>query len=171
MTNPVQDYKTWSQFATLPHVLRRFSMNYLQNKLITFGGLDNNINTVKAVKTVYNIDENGSVTKGTDLPSERYQHCSVVLDSEIILIAGGYDDNDTALSTTWIFNVTNESYIPGPDMFIKRVKFGCSVFYSPAHDLRPVVIVVGGMGEEYGYLEQNFIWDYTKSNTTWESSK
>ena len=49
-----------------------------------------------------------------------------------------------------------------------RVSHACTIFYSPAHDGRSVVIVAGGSGNSENTAE---IWDYTNEGSTWKESK
>ena len=47
-----------------------------------------------------------------------------------------------------------------------RVNAACAVFNSAAHNMRPVVLAVGG--DERGSAE---VYDFTKENSTWAESK
>ena len=47
-----------------------------------------------------------------------------------------------------------------------RVNSACAVFNSAAHNMRPVVLVVGG--DDRGSAE---VYDFTKENSRWAESK
>ena len=51
-----------------------------------------------------------------------------------------------------------------------RAAPACTIFYSPAHDGRSVVIVAGGLDNGYT-LDTAEIWDYTTEGSKWEESK
>ena len=54
-------------------------------------------------------------------------------------------------------------------MVYKRYGHACTIFNSPIHDLRPVVI---SAGSNYGSGKNTTeIWDYTQDGTKWEESK
>ena len=53
-------------------------------------------------------------------------------------------------------------------MIYSRESHACTIFYSPAHDERSVVIVAGGSGNSENTAE---IWDYTNEGSTWKESK
>ena len=47
-----------------------------------------------------------------------------------------------------------------------RINAACAVFNSAAHNMRPVVLVVGG--DDRGSAE---VYDFTKENSRWAESK
>ena len=54
-------------------------------------------------------------------------------------------------------------------MVNERSGHACTIFNSPIHDLRPVVIAAGS---NYGSGKNTTeIWDYTQDGTKWEESK
>ena len=55
-----------------------------------------------------------------------------------------------------------------------RRQHACTIFYSPVHDGRPVVIVAGGLGltnQPEFVSDKAEIWDYTIDGSKWEKSK
>ena len=61
---------------------------------------------------------------------------------------------------------TNSFDASVPSLIHARSSAACAVFKSPAHNLRPVVLVVGGI--ETVTAE---VYDFTKENSTWTESK
>ena len=54
-------------------------------------------------------------------------------------------------------------------MIHKRDYFACTLFYSPMHDKRPVVLSAGGrLGRSRSTAE---VLDYTTANAEWQESK
>ena len=49
-----------------------------------------------------------------------------------------------------------------------RSSHACTVFRSPAHEGRPVIIVAGGYGDGEDTSE---IWDFTNEGSSWQESK
>ena len=68
-----------------------------------------------------------------------------------------YDRNDINIEPTEVVS-----------MIYSRGYHTCTIFYSPAHDGRSVVIVAGGSGNSENTAE---IWDYTNEGSTWKESK
>lgn len=124
------------------------------------GGYEAKFKDQKTTEFVY---FNGTVRPGPNLPESRARHCIVHLkDDKKVLIIGGYG---TVAKSTLMVDLTNFKMTNGPDTFHERYAFGCTVFNSPRHGKRQVVMVAGPddtIGTE--------IWDYTKSNR-WEKCK
>ena len=107
---------------------------------------------------------NGSVSPGPNLPSARDHHCMVTLhDSQIMIL--GSDGGTTDAKNVVIYNPETGNFQPAPSMLYDRNGAGCTLFYSPLHDNRPVVIVAGGRD-----VSAAEILDYTYTNS-WEESK
>ena len=53
-------------------------------------------------------------------------------------------------------------------MNYNRYLAGCTLFMSPLHDYRYVILVAGGI---WGNLGATELLDYTDPNATWEESK
>ena len=63
----------------------------------------------------------------------------------------------------WRFNHLTKEFIRMKDM-PHKMRTGCSLFHSPAHENRPLVFIGGG------FLPKSMVLDYTIS-TTWEERK
>ena len=79
------------------------------------------------------------------------------------MIVGGYPSQN--YKRVLIFDSTDKSYTPGPDLLYTRFHAGCTVFNSAKHSNRPVVLAAGGSVS--GTAE---VFDYTNTNA-WEESK
>jgi hypothetical protein len=60
------------------------------------------------------------------------------------------------------FGPNEYSFTKQPSLLYHRVHFACTIFTSPKHDFRPVVLAAGGWTE--GRAE---IWDYTVASSSW----
>ena len=106
------------------------------------------------------------MNKGLDLPEPLFAHCSVTLQDERIMILGGLPSSN--LKLTWIVNLTDSSIVAGPSLLFDRQYSACTLFNSPMHENRPVVLVAGGGGNSSRTVE---ILDYTDSMAVWTESK
>ena len=82
------------------------------------------------------------------------------------MIIGGLPSSN--LKSTWIVNLTDSSIVAGPSLLFDRQYSACTLFISPMHENRPVVLVAGGGGNSSGTVE---ILDYTDSLAGWTESK
>ena len=64
-----------------------------------------------------------------------------------------------------IFDARSNTFTNGSDLLYERENAGCTVFESPLHENRPVVLSAGGRRQATAE-----VLDYTKTNT-WEESK
>ena len=110
--------------------------------------------------------KDGTSNFGPNLPKAIYEHCSVALNSQEILIIGG-DEGYNKLNETWIFNTETNEFKSGANMNMKRSSHGCTKYKSRFHNGREVVIAVGGYGAPYSAE----IWDFTTGTDSWEMCK
>ena len=72
------------------------------------------------------------------------------------------------------YNIDDFSHTQGPQMVHERWNFACTIFNSPAHNGRPVVIVAGwvsGAQENIFGEDTPEIWDFTQAGSSWKQSK
>ena len=105
---------------------------------------------------------NGSAIKGPNLPTSRIRHCMVTLDDGKVMVLGG--DRYTSKRVS-LFDPQTSTFTNGSDLLYEREYAGCTVFKSPLHDNRPVVLAAGGRNQATAE-----VLDYTKTNA-WEESK
>ena len=111
------------------------------------------------------ISPNGDVSLGPDLPSPRSGHCMVSLPSGKVMIMGGMPKE--SLKSVIIFDPDTNSFDTSvPSLIHERNDFACVVFNSPLHEMRPVVLAIGGESDE-GTAE---IYDFTYPGSTWLES-
>ena len=98
---------------------------------------------------------NGTVLYGPNLPAPRSTHCVVTLHNGLVMIIGGYPESVHKSVIT--FDPVNNSFDTGPPSTnYDRKQSACTLFYSPMHDNRPVVLTAGGIGQI-----TSEIYDYT----------
>ena len=109
---------------------------------------------------------NGTVESGPNLPESRQGHCSVTLHDGKVLILGA-ETHSGAVSlrkNVMIYDADDHSFTTGPSMNYDRRLAACTVFKSPLHNNRPVVLVAGGFGQNTAE-----VYDYTNANQ-WQTS-
>jgi len=113
--------------------------------------------------------ENGNITPGPNLPRARYDHCQVSYEN-IIFIIGGYVNpgstnqfghfKKTSTVLKYDLDDIDNGFIEVKSMVNPKRGNACTIFNSPAHNGRPVIIVAGGATSE--------IWDFTTGGSSWE---
>merc|ERR1719505_4465 len=123
-------------------------------------------------KTTEFIYPSGKVVQGPNLPSEVSGHCMVKLHDGKIMILGGdkYHDDDTQVL---IYDPkSNYSLSKGPPLLYATFTAACTVFNSPMHNGRPVILVTGGFNTSsqpgsFNPIITSQILDYTHRDS-WE---
>ena len=130
----------------------------VKNALFITGGHDGR----SRLATTEYIYANGTVQSGPNLPEARSSHCGVTLHDGKVMILGGYP---TSLHrNVIIMDPADNSFSTGPSMSYARPSAACTLFHSPLHNGRPVVLAAGGSGQATAE-----VYDYTNSNQ-WETS-
>ena len=107
---------------------------------------------------------NGSVIKGPDLPIDKWGHCMVDLeDGRAIILGGDQNENDVL-----IYRSSDNSFESGPPLLFGRRFPACTLFRSPLHEGRQVVLVVGGKSDGEVSAE---VLDFTNTSSKWMQSK
>ena len=96
------------------------------------------------------------------MPNSREHHCSVTTHDGRVFIIGGESSNKRSVL---IFNPKDGSFTDGPTLLYDTDNAVCTLFYSPMHDGRPVILAASGWGSNKGA-----ILDYTFVNV-WEECK
>ena len=113
----------WENFATLGAGVRsEHTTNVLKNNMYIFGGNTEGTFGTFMTTSVEIVSEN-TTKPGPSLPKAIYDHCSVELTEDSIILIGGVNA-DTAtgmLAETWIFD--GQKYESGPNLKKVRAKF------------------------------------------------
>ena len=152
----------WTLIANMNNK-RVFHSSALTTKGIFITG-GNNENNDRLDSTEY-VSTDGVVTDGPKLPAARSHHCMVTLhDGKVMIIGGDPSPND---KNVIIFDPEDNTFDNGPDLNYNRDNAGCTIFRSPMHNNRNVVLTAGGGGQSTAE-----ILDYTNPNANaWEESK
>ena len=130
----------------------------VKNALFITGGWDGS----RLATTEY-IYANGTVVSGPNLPEARSDHCSVTLhDGKVMILGASY--RSSLRRNVIIMDPADNSFTTGPSMSYGRDRAGCTLFYSPLHNGRPVVLAAGGTDEATAE-----VYDYTYANQ-WQTS-
>ena len=152
----------WTLIANMNNK-RVFHSSALTTKGIFITG-GNNENNDRLDSTEY-VSTDGVVTDGPKLPAARSHHCMVTLHDGKVMIIGGYSTSNK--KSMIIFDPEDNTFDNGPDLNYNRDNAGCTIFRSPKHKNRHVVLAAGGY--EQSTAE---ILDYTNPNANaWEESK
>ena len=131
----------------------------VNNALFITGGHDGS----SRLATTEYIYANGTFQSGPNLPEARSGHCSVTLHDGRVMILGAWRP-----SSLWrnviIMDPADNSFATGPSLNNKRQWAACTLFYSPLHNGRPVVLAAGGRNQATAE-----VYDYTIANQ-WQTS-
>ena len=130
----------------------------VNNALFITGGFDGS-----DLATTEYIYDNGTVQSGPNLPETRYGHCSVTLHDGKVMILGAYVPSSLRRNVI-IMDPAAHSFGSGPSMSYKREHAACTLFHSPLHNGRPVVLAAGGRNQATAE-----VYDYTIANQ-WQTS-
>jgi len=140
-----------------------------KNALWVIGGLNEQERFLKSTEWVF---LNGTVEKGPDLPEERGGHCMVDLRDGRFMIIGGLMDNPHGpphgTTNVLIYNSYDASFTYGPSLREARAQQACTLFQSPKHNQRWVVLVVGGRHYSDEGDATSEVLDFTVPNAVWE---
>ena len=158
-----KELNIWKQHATMNQARYLHASVVIDNSLwVTGGGYQagNGLDTFKSTEFVHG---NGTVTMGPDLPTPRYGHCIVTLHDGKVMIIGG----DPTYQDVLVFDQSNNGFTTGPSTLEQRYIFACTIFNSPLHGNRPIVLAAGHSGSSVDQTAE--IYDYTITNE-WEKS-
>ena len=106
---------------------------------------------------------NGTTQNGPDMPLARIEHCMVTLHDGRVMILGAWSPSSLRKNVI-IMDPADNTYTTGPSMTYERMNAGCTIFNSPLHNDRPVVVIAGGNGQSTAE-----VYDYTNANQ-WQTS-
>merc|ERR1711962_297818 len=154
---------TWKLHGNMNKKRKGHSTALTKNGLWISGGFDGNEN----LASMEFIFPNGSLINGPNMTDFRNAHCMVTLHDQKIMILGGYPPWNR--KSVLIFNPEDNTFISGPSLLFHRANAGCTLFRSPLHENRPVVLVAGGTHCDHECRSGNTaeVFDYTNSNE-WE---
>jgi len=147
--------QAWQLHANMTSKRSYSASALIKEALWVTGGYDGS-NFLASSELIY---PNGTVTSGPNLPAARFGHCMVNLHDGKVMILGGTSGTPRY---PLIFDPADNSFTNGPSLLYDRSYAGCSLFLSPLHDNRPVVLAAGG--QEQATAE---VLDYTNANS-WE---
>ena len=78
------------------------------------------------------------------MPDTRFGMCTILANDNEVLVAGGQGWDGRSVNTTWIFNLTSQTWRQGPDLKEPRSLHGCARFYSEYHG-KEVIVAAGGV--------------------------
>ena len=100
---------------------------------------------------------NGTVSEGPKLPEEMTGHCMVKWhDGRIMFLGGDFHPKDVH-----IYDFSRSKFFKGPSLDYIKYNPTCTVFRSSLHYNRPVVLITGGMTEDFTDSKSSLIFDYT----------
>ena len=102
---------------------------------------------------------NGTVIQGPELPSGIGAHCMVRLEDGRVMILGKVPNRRAVI----IYNSKTNKFTEAPRLLYGRLYHACTIFKSPMHGGRPVVISIGGYS---GRTSE--VLDYTRNGSVWE---
>ena len=155
---------SWNFLTNMTTIRTASASVPVNDKLWILGGY----NSVNILATTEYVSLIGDASQpGPDLPSPRAGHCVVKLSNGQVILLGSHDrDGDAEQKSVFIFDPDAETFEQSlPSMMYKRSSAGCTVFKSPMHENREVVLAVGGYGESTAE-----VLDYSQPNAKWNES-
>ena len=153
-------FNTWNYLASMKTARVVHTITDLHDQIWVTGGWDvyNWVEAVK-LKTTEFIFPNGNVLQGPDLP-EPMAGMNCVVD----LLDGRYMIMDRSKSV-FIYTLKTDSFVAAPSLLSGfEDKGGCTLFKSPRHGNRLVVLALG-------YDPRIQVLDYTVPSAVWEKCK
>ena len=150
---------SWKLHSSMTSRRSEHASTVVKNALFITGGYDGS----RYLATTEYIYANGTVQSGPNLPEARWGHCSVTLHDGRVMILGAWRP-----SSLWrnviIMDPADNTFTTGPSMSYKRQYVACTLFNSPLHNGRPVVLAAGGSNQATAE-----VYDYTIANQ-WQTS-
>ena len=150
---------SWELHSSMKSRRDRHASTVVNNALFITGGHDGS----SRLATTEYIYANGTFQSGPNLPEARWGHCSVTLHDGRVMILGAWRP-----SSLWrnviIMDPADNTFTTGPSMSYKRQYVACTLFNSPLHNGRPVVLAAGGSNQATAE-----VYDYTIANQ-WQTS-
>ena len=147
----------------------RESVVHISGRLWAVGGYVSDHGSTRRLtaKTEF-IHLDGTVEQGPDLPFALTSTCMVTLHDGRIMLLGGRVNGDVNKKVV-IFDPNSNTFSDGPTLLRNRFGHACTLFYSPMHSNRPVILITGGFGsgpgDPLGWSSE--LLDYTQHNATW----
>ena len=118
------------------------------------------------------VNEDGTSREGPQLPTIKYGHAIVSVNSTVSILTGGYDlyaTNDSD-QTTWYFNHATQKFKPGPNLLEGRS--GHSSGTITDHETKEkIVLVSGGYNKEGSWNSQYLKSTEILLNGEWVTGK
>ena len=121
-----------------------------ENGFHIFGGYDRSTSTILQSSEIVN--EDGTTTKGPQLPTPMHFHAIASINSSVSIITGGVPKANTYTDKTWYFNHATREFQPGPNLLKPRT-FHSSATITDQESKEKIVIVAGG--QTYSGLYMN----------------
>lgn len=96
---------------------------------------------------------NGTVIVIQDMITARAAHTATLLPNGKVLIAGGFNGNENALSSTEIFDPASNTFSAGPAMHFARQLYSATLLKNGK------VLMAGGYGDNDTYLDRAELYD------------
>ena len=145
---------SWKLISTMKYKRSWHASTVVNNALFITGGFDGS----SRLATTEYIYANGTVQSGPNLPEARSGHCSVTLhDGKVMILGASY--RSSLRRNVIIMDPADNSFGSGPSMSYKREHAACTLFHSPLHNGRPVVLAAGGRNQATAE-----VYDYTIAN-------
>jgi len=144
---------SWELHSTMTSRRAGHASTVVKNALFITGGNDGS----SRLATTEYIYANGTVQSGPNLPESRSAHCSVTLhDGKVMILGAVLSSLDRNVI---IMDPADNSFTTGPSMSYEREQAACTLFNSPLHNGRPVVLAAGGIVQA-----TSEVYDYTYAN-------
>lgn len=147
--------QTWNQHGNMNKKRKHAASAIVGDSLWAIGGRGRNNHD----STEF-IHPNGTVTIGPTMEDDKNGPCAVSLHDGRVMIMGGWPRYNR--KTVLMYEPIDETFTTQPSLIYERIHAACTLFLSPLHNNRPVVLIAGGSRQVTAE-----IYDYTKSNA-WE---
>ncbi len=100
------------------------------------------------LKTTEYVSPTKPSTWGPEMPMALHGHCFVKINASLAYLIGGLSKEDIAVSWTWYYDISKESWQIGPDLPEARMNAPCGLLLDIVIGTEIVVVVGGRQGPD-----------------------
>ena len=140
----------WQHFATMIEKRTWAAGIAYNNAFHIFGGY--NWDTSTRLQSSEIVNEDGTSSEGTHLPTPIYAHAIASINSTVSIITGGMTNTNSNSDKTWYFSHASQEFQPGPNLLEGR-RYHSSGSGTDQETKEKIAIIAGGYNDINTYLD------------------